>query len=341
MNEMPIPGPLLGREIRLPLLICGLAAVVLSTALVVGASGASHSEPAGDADIPESAVLPSLIADRQTVIDSPISEKCFKCHGTDVAAREWTRSGHAHNLTVLRDSVNGRSSCLSCHSSGYRAARTQWSGFGAPPPATQPVTLANAINEVSCSSCHSHANEDDEAYLVRPARDLCISCHRMDCGCSGKVIIHQSQAEMFFGVAGKGVLSEPSAHAKEMNGNCATCHMYRPEGTADVERTTGGHTFKATMDGCKRCHDDGPMRIWNAREEILALLERVDAALERGPEAAPYPEAHQDATYNRDMVRGDGGVGLHNPTYAKALLGRSLRYLQVPVDDEEPSEAGE
>jgi predicted CXXCH cytochrome family protein len=282
-------------------------------------------------------VLPSLGADPEVLKTHPLAEKCFKCHGTEVASREWAESGHAHNLATLRKSPNAADSCLSCHSSGYRPQPTLAWGIRQPRPY---ATLRTAINEVACSSCHAHTAPKERQYLVLPAKDLCVTCHKMDCGCAGKGIIHQSQSEMFQGVKAAGVPDTPSKHTETMDGDCAVCHMYRPPDSDGVVLRSGGHTFRATWDSCTPCHEDAQERVAANTASIQELLQRVEAALGAVDASRREEPAYQGAKLNYDMVRGDSGVGLHNPTYAKALLRQSLVFLGVSREPLPPDEVG-
>ncbi|MEO2005316.1 MAG: cytochrome c3 family protein [Candidatus Poribacteria bacterium] len=308
-----------------------LLAIVGSTVLVVTLALAAVAQERGkpDRDSDARVVYPSLSVDAEAIRSSPASEKCFKCHGAEAESIEWALSGHAHNLEALRAATNGADSCLGCHSSGFRP--TSPAGWGLQ-RSTVTVTLATAINEVACSSCHSHAYEDNEDYLIRPAAMTCVGCHKMDCGCAGKGIIHQSQSEMFTGTLGRGVLETPSKHAEKMNGDCAVCHMYRPPDSEGIALESGGHTFKATMESCVPCHDDAQERRDNAAAEIGALLAEAEDAL---AENVSKLQGHifDSAKNNIDMVKADAGIGFHNPTYARLLLERAIEYTVVGASE--------
>lgn len=292
-------------------------------AFVLAAENSTPSPPSGD--LPSGIITPSLGADPEALKTNPIAEKCFKCHGTDIASYEWALSGHSHNLASLRKAPNARDSCLGCHSSGYNPKfKNQWTL----PPEAQKPTLHTAVNEVACASCHSHGSKEPH-YVLVPVAELCGSCHKMDCGCAGAGIIHQSQTEMFLGKGGKGVPLTPSKHAEEMKGNCAVCHMYRPKGMENVALKSGGHTFKATLESCVPCHEDAEARYAKNKAEMTELYERVHDALEHADPSVVGSEVYKAAKLNYDMVHGDGGFGLHNPTYARALLEQSLIYLGV------------
>ena len=310
------------------LCVSGIGTTILLFVWIGVRADESEGTGASDATV---VITPSLGADPEVLKDHPLSEKCFKCHGSEVASQEWAKSGHSYNLVALRQSPLAADSCLSCHSSGYRAlAPNEWGIADSGPRAT----LETAINEVACSSCHTHASKRKN-YLTTSVSQLCGSCHRMDCGCSGKGIVHQSQTELFAGVKGNGVPPMPSMHSKEMKGDCTVCHMYRP---ADSEKTvleTGGHTFKATMESCLPCHGQPDALLKGRKAEVERIRDRVADALGTA-ESRGVPKADIAlADTNYQMVLKDSGSGYHNPTYAVALLERSLRYLQVPLEPQD------
>ena len=246
--------------------------------------------------------------------EHPFAEKCYKCHATEPAHQEWLHSGHSKALVNLRHGDEpARDSCLSCHSSGYSSLVNQaW-------PKEQPFNLETAVNAIACSTCHAHSSKL-EHYLVKPAKKLCVTCHKMDCGCAGAGIIHQSQSEMFLGREGVGVRRKPSPHVKAMKKRCVRCHMDKKDPEAVAQH--GGHTFIADFSVCADCHDDMDTKLPKYRKEIEAKMEAVKAILDNAVD--PSSDAYTDAKKNYDMVKGDGGYGLHNIPYARMLLDYSL-----------------
>lgn len=255
---------------------------------------------------------------------TPFSEGCNKCHGDESAYKEWTQAGHSHALVnLLEGPYEVRPSCLSCHSSGYET----FSEYGIP---EHPYNEKTAVNAVACSSCHSHSSKE-EHLLVIPAKKLCVTCHKMDCGCAGAGIIHQSQAEMFLGREGAGVRRMPSPHVRAMKKRCVHCHMAKIEPSPDdenVDEKHGGHTFKADFSTCSSagCHDtadnDMTKKLPLYQVEIEAKMKEVKAILDNAEDKTS--QAYIDAKLNYDMVKGDSGYGLHNIPYARALLEHSL-----------------
>ena len=252
-------------------------------------------------------------------VKTPFAEGCDKCHGSEPAYQEWQHAGHFHALVnLIEGPYELRTSCLSCHSGGYEV-------FSDRVYPGHTYDIETAVNAVSCSSCHSHTSKE-EHLLVQPAKKLCVSCHKMDCGCAGAGIVHQSQSEMFLGREGAGVKRMPSPHVRVMKKRCVQCHMVKADPEAVAKH--GGHTFIADLSVCSTagCHDsaDNSMetKLPQYRAEIEAKMKAVKAMLNAAPDKTS--QAYLDAKLNYDMVKGDSGYGLHNMPYANALLNYSL-----------------
>ena len=161
---------------------------------------------------------------------------------------------------------------------------------------------------------------------MQPAKKLCVTCHKMDCGCAGAGIVHQSQSEMFLGREGAGVKRMPSPHVRAMKKRCVHCHMAKEDPEAIAKH--GGHTFIADFSLCSTagCHDsaDNNMetKLPQYRAEIEVKMQAVKAMLDAAPDKTS--QDYLDAKLNYDMVKGDSGYGLHNIPYANALLDYSL-----------------
>lgn len=247
--------------------------------------------------------------------NNPFQEKCFTCHAEEVAYQEWHQSNHKHALVnLIEGKYETRDSCLGCHSAGY----TQFNSGEWRTPGEQ-ISLKTAVNAVSCSFCHLHSSTR-EHYLTKNPKTLCTSCHKMDCGCAGAGIIHQSQSEMFMGRLGAGVKRMPSRHSKIMKNRCIYCHMDKD--TPKTVAKHGGHTFKADYSTCARCHEDMNTKIQQYRESITNKMAQVKQILDVATDFES--KAYQDAKLNYDMVKGDAGFGMHNPLYAQALLDYAL-----------------
>ena len=250
---------------------------------------------------------------------TPFAEGCDKCHGSEPAYQEWRHAGHSHALVnLIEGPYEVQTSCLSCHSAGYEV-------FSERVYPGHPYSIETAVNAVSCSMCHSHTSKE-EHLLVKPAKKLCVSCHKMDCGCAGAGIVHQSQSEMFLGREGAGVKRMPSPHVRVMKKRCVHCHMVKDDPETIAKH--GGHTFAAELSVCSTagCHDsvDNSMetKLPQYRAEIEAKMQAVKTMLDAAPDKTS--QDYLDAKLNYDMVKGDSGYGLHNMPYANALLDYSL-----------------
>lgn len=259
---------------------------------------------------------------------TPFAEGCEKCHGQEPAYQEWQQAGHFHALVnLIEGPYELQTSCLSCHSSGYET-------FSDRVYPGHTYNIETAVNAVACSSCHSHTSKS-EHLLVKPAKHLCISCHKMDCGCAGAGIVHQSQSEMFLGREGAGVKRMPSPHVRAMKKRCVHCHMAKDD--PEVVAQHGGHTFVADFSTCSTsgCHDsadnDMTVKLPQYRAEIEAKMQAVKAMLDASPNR--NSQAYLDAKLNYDMVKGDSGYGLHNMPYANALLDYSLSLKSELLND--------
>lgn len=128
---------------------------------------------------------------------------------------------------------------------------------------------------------------------------------------------------MFAGTGGSGVKDMPSPHSIKMEKKCITCHMYSQE---DTELKKGGHTFRLNYNVCLKCHHKDPevlMSEW--REKIPPMLEQLKSLLDNHPDKTS--KVYKSAKRNYDMVIADGGIGIHNPRYAQALLQYGISSL--------------
>jgi hypothetical protein len=91
------------------------------------------------------------------------------------------------------------------------------------------------------------------------------------------------------------------------------------------------------MEGCGRCHGNAYLLHQGKSRQVEALKKQVAAALEKAREENVSQTAYQNADRNYQMVLKDSGVGYHNPSYAIALLKRSLEYLQHEVKGDSAS----
>jgi hypothetical protein len=137
---------------------------------------------------------------------------------------------------------------------------------------------------------------------------------------------------MFAGKGGVGVKVMPSPHFKEMPKRCVECHMAKFEDEKEQVVEEGGHTFKASMNFCLKCHGDLYMRVPKLKSQVEKLLKQVEDMLNSASDKKS--KAYQDAKLNYDLVKSDGGYGFHNFAYAKALLEYSISLREELLNEQ-------
>jgi hypothetical protein len=146
---------------------------------------------------------------------------------------------------------------------------------------------------------------------------------------------HGPQGDM---VAGAGFFmfddTPGGMHTHGADGGCATCHM------AAGTETTGGHTFVVSVAGCNTCHSGvEDFGHFGLQADVQALVDELGHLLEaegiahfEDDEWHPVPgtySANVTAAYWNFMgVVEDRSMGIHNPTYIKALLESSIAEIQ-------------
>ncbi len=238
---------------------------------------------------------------------------------------EWSASAHASSLSSLRESEQAEDSCLRCHSSDYAytqrliaAVESEDRGGQAPAPAT----LDSAQFGVGCISCHNpHSEAAFDFNLVQEPATLCADCHT-----NTPEGIHHPSKEMFEGVDFvEGISGFVGAHFGAEDGpTCASCHLPSVPISSGGERSS--HTFAPVLafdveglpDSCSSCHEDQA-----SPENISALIAAIQTDTQARLEtarAAVIDATPAWVTQALDFVEGDGSLGVHNYTYADALL---------------------
>jgi hypothetical protein len=140
---------------------------------------------------------------------------------------------------------------------------------------------------------------------------------------------HGPQTAMLMGIGGAGeVEGSPSGHYTLVEDTCVSCHVGE----------TDNHLFEPQLASCTECHADAEDFDVNGLQteveemvtELHDLLVAKGMLTEEG-ESVPgeYPEADAFALWNYIFIEHeDESMGVHNPTYTKALLEASLEALQ-------------
>jgi predicted CXXCH cytochrome family protein len=271
-------------------------------------------------------------------------EVCRQCHetiatnGTSVKKyhpyyNEWINSSHSRSLEVAGGQVVTDPNCQRCHVSQVAIVETFEGGtFTGPLDDPQPIT---------CPTCHDPHGSPNPYQLRKPVAELCASCHHPTNGPPGTVLEHP-QSAMREGTSEVPTSDVPSS--SHMQGTlCMDCHMYTEDGPPPIT----GHEFKPKPEACAVCHEtvelpqlnvaesDSMIDYWkgNTDDYIYAAANNfttashlVSNAEQFGFSQAVIDRAQalcDDANYSLSFVDADGSQGVHNPTYAWALLNYS------------------
>jgi nitrate reductase cytochrome c-type subunit len=281
---------------------------------------------------------------------------CTECHNDTniISGKENTWSGSLHGSGTTTAYAGGRADCTGCHSgSGFTAAIAA----GVNNADVQESADVNP-SRVDCRACHqihtSYTGDDWALTTTDPVTlfafqdvtfdggqgNMCANCHQPRTAfpeaTDGNVKVtsthwgahHGPVTSMLMGVGGGGgVEGSPSSHVTMVENTCVACHM--GEGAA--------HNFTPSVAACTACHADAEnFDINGVQTEIETKLEEVKAALtanglldaEGTIVVGDYPEAQAAALWNYLMVEEDKSMGVHNPTYANAMLDAALEALK-------------
>jgi hypothetical protein len=132
---------------------------------------------------------------------------------------------------------------------------------------------------------------------------------------------------MLLGEGGLGVEGSPSPHYAAVADTCVACHMGEE----------ANHTYLPDVARCQACHADAEdFDINGVQTEVGVLLGEVHELLvasgimnqEGRSIPGVYPEAVAAAMWNYKLVEYDQSLGVHNSSYAIALLEAAKEGLQ-------------
>jgi hypothetical protein len=325
-------------------------ALLLALVIIAGCAGpagpAGPTGPAGPAGPAGSAGQSATTADLT----------CTQCHNdtTLIAGKQggWEISLHGSGTAYAEE--YGNASCTGCHSGNsfieMVAAGTTFDKVqkGASDPMRQ-----------TCQTCHqihtTYTNADWGLRTVAPVQqvisgltfdggmgNLCVTCHQArrymanfkDKTDPTKYAVtvrfngHLSpQSDMLMGSGGFGVEGKPAAHYSMVKDTCVACHM-----GADAN-----HTNEPQLATCVACHADAKdFNVNGTQATIAAQMDELKTALttkglldkDGNPVAQTLDEQTAGALWNYEYILEEGSGGIHNPTYAKALIEAALTALK-------------
>ena len=306
----------------------------------------------------------SLTACERTITNVESTQQALACTDCHVdnnlitgKQSQWAQSTHGTGLTFLEQGTNR--SCAGCHSGNAFQERIH-AGLE---PNELTAGDANPTRQ-DCRACHQiHETYTMTDFTLRTATpvamyavagstydggegNLCVNCHQprrnAPVAVNGTITgisehwgpHHGPQSAMLLGVAGAGVTGTPHGHYGAVTNTCVQCHM------GDGR----DHHFEPEVSTCQTCHVGATSFDVNGRQtEIEALSDSLGAMLvtaglinENSPDGHPIvtsaPEAQGQAMWNWIYVHHeDQSMGVHNYTYAKALLEYGLAAMTAPA----------
>lgn len=240
---------------------------------------------------------------------------------------------NCHVDAVSGDGAVPKQFCWTCHNKPAQIAR-----YGE----TSMMHEAHiSDNKVECSSCHIQIVHHLTAGLVSSGSLMpgthssgdwgtCGTCHDMS---------HNGPAELYSGVGGRGVPDMPSPMFSAQV-DCVACHQQR-ELANDVAQVVG-QTFIAAQVACDKCHGShygGMLDEWRdtiqkhiqSTEQLQQQCAQVmEASVVEPDKELQLQRLVDDADHNLRLVK--LGHGVHNVTYATALLNVSTENYQEVLD---------
>ena len=283
---------------------------------------------------------------------------CTGCHNDTSQltgkVTAWETSVHGSGPAFAHAATNP--TCTGCHSgSGFSAAVAA----GVNNADAQDSALANP-SRIDCRACHqihtTYTTDDWALETTDPVTliasdatydggmgNLCANCHQQrtafPAATDGMVNVdsthwgghHGPETALLLGVGGAGgVEGKPSPHYQNVKDTCVTCHL----GGAGPDAS---HTFVPNVATCQTCHSDATsLDVNGVQTEITDKLTQVEDALKAKGlmddtgtiVVGEYPEAQAAALWNYLLVEEDKSLGVHNSTYANALLDAALAALK-------------
>jgi hypothetical protein len=282
---------------------------------------------------------------------------CTECHNDTalITGKKVPWESSVHGSGTATAYAGGRDGCTGCHS-GASFSKMVAAGET---PATYEGDAADVTHQ-DCRTCHqihvTYTGEDWALETTDPVGlyafedatydggngNLCAVCHQprrtmapdvtedgtVDWSSTHYGPHHGPQSAMLLGIGGEGAEGSPAAHYSMVQDTCAACHL----GESD------NHTFLPSVSACTGCHADAEnFDINGTQTEVAESLEELKTALvdkgmwneeEDEPVVGVYPEADAAALWNYVYIaHEDKSMGVHNPSYTRALIEASLAGL--------------
>lgn len=275
---------------------------------------------------------------------------CSECHNdTTLILSKRLQSDTTTHMTGGAYGRGTSASCAGCHSSeGFTTMVT--AGLG-PDEVEEGVANPSPQNCRTCHQIHTTYTEADFALKTTAPLtlyasgepfdmgdgNLCATCHQPrrlgpeEGGGDYEITSthwgphHGPQSTVLLGVSAYGVPDSTGTHYQVVSDGCPVCHM------AD-----GNHTLAASTAGCQSCHAElDTLDLNGVQTEIKALFDELGELLEAAgvlhdghPNPGTYTEAQAGAAWNWMIVYEDNSLGVHNPSWTKAILEKGIELMK-------------
>jgi mono/diheme cytochrome c family protein len=278
-----------------------------------------------------------------------------------------TNAANTENFNLTTSDYTNRTGCVQCHTSqGYiDKLNGDVLGTGLGVAEHNPAYPAGK-QAISCKTCHeTHSSfnfvADGNDFALRQGftkvaldvdpsykmdmgtSNTCVNCHqpRGLPPTSGDVKLssrfgphHGPQSTLLEGIQGALIVGStpypaPKSAGHRSGSSCVKCHMGKTTDGKD-----GAHTWHPTANTCITCHTSGaPTSVTGYAADMATLqgLLVVKGAWSTSTGAFTsntVPIKVAQAAWNYALLLEDRSNGVHNPTYAKALLKNSIEALK-------------
>jgi len=255
---------------------------------------------------------------------------CAGCHGTEGAKARIEARLLPHDPSVAGVENVSPMGCRTCHDTHTTYTEADWSLTGDEKPTKLEYTAGT---------------------FDKGAGNLCVECHQIrnpkPAVTNGQIVVtsarygthYGTQAQMLLGEGGLGsVTGSESVHYSLVADSCVTCHMGEERNHTMEPGVVNRNVTPNTVARCVSCHAGLTTLDRNGvQTDVQAMLDEAKALLiaagimnAANDLAIPgtYPEAMANAFWNYKVVSYDASKGVHNPTYAKALLQYTIDTLK-------------
>lgn len=277
---------------------------------------------------------------------------CLNCHSNEgyvasVGSRDLTTNYGITGATKI--------TCVTCHSGGHASAGVAVSGTDAALRTVDSYQLVGVGSSGTIVDYGNNSNNCIHCHQVRRAGAGYVANTDGNVGVSGSFGPHYGGAvNLLEGIdanliAGATVYPNVGSNPHRTGASCVSCHM----GTA--KDGNGNHSFQPVLDNCKKCHtgagvvnydiNGGQTKVKNLMKDLAKEIVRLypanfslttgsadpkdDGMLVMPSSTAQIPDRVAKAVFNYRFLYQDHSYGLHNPTFAKAIMNNSIADLKL------------